>query len=60
MQRILIRTLFMKYFNKLLSFFSWKREIFTIEVPTNCKDEHHKHRLMVDILEILEQEIKLH
>lgn len=50
----------MKYFKKLLSFFKWKKEVFTIEVPTNCKDEQSKHRLMADILEILEQEIKLH
>tara|TARA_R110000744_G_scaffold285675_1_gene397023 strand:+ start:760 stop:921 length:162 start_codon:yes stop_codon:yes gene_type:complete len=51
---------YFKYLKKLISFFSWKRDIFTLEVPTNCEDEQQKHRLMVDILEILEQEIKLH
>ena len=40
----------MKYFKKLISFFSWKRDIFTIEVPTNCKDEQYgkTHSVSVD------------
>lgn len=60
MQKILINTLFMKFFKKLLSFFSWKRDIFIVEVPTTTEDEQTKHRLMADVMEILEQEIKLH
>tara|TARA_R110002167_G_scaffold342907_1_gene551778 strand:- start:46 stop:198 length:153 start_codon:yes stop_codon:yes gene_type:complete len=50
----------MKFFKKLLSFFSWKRDIFIVEVPTTTEDEQTKHRLMADVMEILEQEIKLH
>ena len=57
---ILINISTMRYFKKLLSFFSWNRDIFTLEVPTTCKDEQAKHRLMADVIEILEQEIKLH
>tara|TARA_R100000935_G_C2720878_1_gene117901 strand:+ start:339 stop:491 length:153 start_codon:yes stop_codon:yes gene_type:complete len=50
----------MNYFKKLISFFTKKIEIFSLEVPTRCKDEQAKHKLMADILEILEQEIKIH
>ena len=38
-----------------LSRLSWKREIFIVEVPTTMKNEQQKQRLMVEVLEILEQ-----
>lgn len=42
-----------------LSRLSWKREIFIVEVPTTMKNEQQKQRLMVEVLEILEQQIKI-
>jgi hypothetical protein len=42
-----------------LSRLSWKREIFIVEVPTTMKNEQQKHKLMVEVLEILEQQIKI-
>ena len=50
----------MRFFKKFISFFQWKREIFTVEVPTTCEDARQKHKLLADIFEILEQEIKIH
>ena len=43
-----------------LSKLSWKREIFVVEVPTAMKNEQDKQKLMADVLEILEHEIKIH
>ena len=43
-----------------LSKLSWKREIFIVEVPTTMKSEQDKQKLMSDVLEILEHEIKIH
>tara|TARA_R100001443_G_scaffold115192_1_gene132387 strand:- start:4044 stop:4256 length:213 start_codon:yes stop_codon:yes gene_type:complete len=43
-----------------LSKLSWKREIFIVEVPTTMKSEQEKQRLMTDVLEILEHQIKIH
>lgn len=42
-----------------LSRLSWKREIFIVEVPTTMKNEQQKQKLMVEVLEILEQQIKI-
>ncbi len=42
-----------------LSRLSWKREIFIVEVPTTMKNEQQKQKLMAEVLEILEQQIKL-
>ena len=39
---------------------SWKREIFIVEVPTTMESEQHKQKLMADVLEILEHQIKIH
>ena len=43
-----------------LSKLSWKREIFVVEVPTAMKNEQDKQKLMADVLEILEHQIKIH
>tara|TARA_R100000951_G_scaffold116314_2_gene127585 strand:- start:5530 stop:5742 length:213 start_codon:yes stop_codon:yes gene_type:complete len=43
-----------------LSKLSWKREVFVVEVPTAMKNEQDKQKLMADVLEILEHEIKIH
>ena len=43
-----------------LSRLSWKREIFIVEVPTTMESEQHKQKLMADVLEILEHQIKIH
>ena len=51
---------FFKLINYYLSKLGFKREIFTVEVPTTCMCEQDKQQLMSDVLEILEQEIKLH
>jgi hypothetical protein len=42
-----------------LSRLSWKREIFIVEVPTTMENEQQKQKLMTEVLEILEQQIKL-
>tara|TARA_R110002050_G_scaffold3258_8_gene17282 strand:- start:4162 stop:4374 length:213 start_codon:yes stop_codon:yes gene_type:complete len=42
-----------------LSRLSWKREIFIVEAPTTMENEQQKQRLMVEVLEILEQQIKI-
>jgi hypothetical protein len=42
-----------------LSRLSWKREIFIVEVPTTMENEQQKQKLMAEVLEILEQQIKL-
>ena len=42
-----------------LSRLSWKREIFIVEVPTPMENEQQKQKLMTEVLEILEQQIKL-
>ncbi len=42
-----------------LSKLSWKREIFIVEVPTTMENEQQKQKLMAEVLEILEQQIKL-
>ena len=49
-----------KVIKHYLSKLSWKREIVIVEVPTTMKNEQQKQQLMVDVLEILEHEIKLH
>lgn len=49
-----------KVIKHYLSKLSWKREIFIVEVPTTMKSEQEKQRLMTDVLEILEHEIKIH
>jgi hypothetical protein len=49
-----------KVIKHYLSKLSWKREIFIVEVPTTMKNEQDKQRLMADVLEILEHEIKIH
>jgi hypothetical protein len=43
-----------------LSKLSWKREIFIVEVPTTMESEQDKQKLMTDVLEILEHQIKIH
>ena len=48
-----------KVIKHYLSKLSWKREIFIVEVPTTMKNEQQKQRLMVEVLEILEQQIKI-
>ncbi len=53
--RVLFKTI--KFY---LSKLSWKREIFIVEVPTTMKSEQDKQKLMSDVLEILEHEIKIH
>jgi hypothetical protein len=42
-----------------LSRLSWKREIFIVEVPTTMENEQQKQKLMSEVLEILEQQIKI-
>lgn len=37
-----------------------QNEKFIVEVPTTMKNESDKNKLMADVLEILEHEIKLH
>jgi|TARA_R110002073_G_scaffold120040_1_gene261812 hypothetical protein len=37
-----------------------KRERFIVEVPTTMESESDKNKLMADILDILEHQIKLH
>tara|TARA_R100001510_G_scaffold25394_1_gene22284 strand:- start:293 stop:505 length:213 start_codon:yes stop_codon:yes gene_type:complete len=49
-----------KVIKHYLSKLSWKREIFIVEVPTTMKSEQEKQRLMTDVLEILEHQIKIH
>jgi|TARA_S200002703_G_scaffold159481_1_gene173106 hypothetical protein len=49
-----------KIIKHYLSKLSWKREIFVVEVPTAMKNEQDKQKLMADVLEILEHEIKIH
>ena len=49
-----------KVIKHYLSKLSWKREIFIVEVPTTMKSEQHKQKLMADVLEILEHQIKIH
>ena len=49
-----------KVIKHYLSKLSWKREIFIVEVPTTMKSEQDKQKLMSDVLEILEHEIKIH
>ena len=43
-----------------LSKLSWRREIFIVEVPTTMESEQDKQKLMTDVLEILEHQIKIH
>tara|TARA_Y100001972_G_C7521398_1_gene262997 strand:- start:23 stop:235 length:213 start_codon:yes stop_codon:yes gene_type:complete len=43
-----------------LSKLKFKREIFIVEVPTTMKSEQEKQKLMTDVLEILEHQIKIH
>jgi len=42
-----------------LSRLSWEREIFIVEVPTTMENEQQKQTLMAEVLEILEQQIKI-
>ena len=49
-----------KVIKHYLSKLSWRKEIFIVEVPTTMKNEQDKQKLMADVLEILEHEIKLH
>ena len=49
-----------KVIKHYLSKLSWKREIFIVEVPTTMESEQHKQKLMADVLEILEHQIKIH
>jgi|TARA_R100000479_G_scaffold143087_1_gene78690 hypothetical protein len=55
---------FLKVLYKLIKYYlsklSWKREVFIVEVPTTMKSEQDKQKLMTDVLEILEHEIKIH
>ncbi len=53
--KVIFKTI--KYY---LSKLSWKREIFIVEVPTTMESEQDKQKLMADVLEILEHEIKIH
>ena len=48
-----------KVIKHYLSKLSWKREIFIVEVPTTMENEQQKQKLMAEVLEILEQQIKL-
>jgi len=50
----------LKVIKHYLSKLSWKRDIFIVEVPTTMKNEQEKQKLMTDVLEILEHEIKIH
>ena len=54
----------MKNFKKILFYFKFlfKKEIemFELEVPTSCKSQKEKDKLIIDIFEILEHEIKIH
>ena len=49
-----------KVIKHYLSKLSWQREIFIVEVPTAIKNESDKNKLMADVLDILEHEIKIH
>jgi hypothetical protein len=49
-----------KVIKHYLSKLSWRKEIFIVEVPTTMKNEQDKQKLMADVLEILEHEIKIH
>ena len=55
---------FLRVLFKTIKFYllklSWKREIFIVEVPTTMESEQHKQKLMADVLEILEHQIKIH
>ena len=55
---------FLKVLFKIIKYYlsklSWKKEIFIVEVPTTMKSEQDKQKLMTDVLEILEHEIKIH
>lgn len=42
-----------------LSRLSWEREIFIVEVPTTMENEQQKQKLMAEVLEILEHQIKI-